>query len=392
MAGLASVDLQLDRAYVLGRVRGLLEQPATGPSGAFVRTIELKDLAGPGGTSTVLQITLEPWLRGASGQPASLQRTYQLTLRVTPHLVTPATVPDPTRRSQLLCGAAGPSCTRQQGLWLTFDLQELRNVSFGRPACTTPDAIDAQVVPEIYANLGRQTPLALPTDSIAAVLVSAGVDGGSPTDVTVSGDGSLKVGLRFDGPAHAFDRATELLAHYPGRDWVANLDTGILDATVRAKVLRTLLAMSPSATLTSFATSFTPGEIRATAVATFRLDRICGPAPSVTIGVRAPTQLCRDATGASVILSTQESTTGTTSVCIALAQFFSSIGVGTASALPEVLSTVTFEAGVDDVFYGTDLDLDRAFAIVGRSTVMDRQAAAAGQPRPPAPGPCPGVH
>jgi len=138
MAGQSSVDIELDRLYVLDRIRSMLEKPATGSSGAFVRNIELRELAVPGSKPlSVVQIRLEPWLKGASGQPASLQRQYELTLRATPHLITPATVPDATRRKQLLCKPDEMSCTRNQGVWLTFELHELRNVTFGRLACAT---------------------------------------------------------------------------------------------------------------------------------------------------------------------------------------------------------------------------------------------------------------
>jgi hypothetical protein len=358
MAGQSSVDIELDRLYVIARVRSMLEQPQTGSSGAFVRGIDLKELPGPGGQRlSVVQIRLEPWLRGGSGQPASLQRFYDLTLRATPHLISPATVPDAARRRQLLCSPSEVNCTRDQGVWLTFDLHELKNVSAGRLACTTPDLVDAQVVPEIYANIGKQRPLSLPTDAISDVLSKAAGGVANPTDVNVAMDGFLKIGLR-------------------------------------SKMLAGLVDMAPSATLTSFAATFTPGEIRASGVAALPVPGICGTTATVNIGVRSPAQVCRDSTGTSAIVAYQEITDQSPNLCINAKKLWDGIGVGIISGPPAVwptLATVSFPAGVDDVFYATDLDLDSAFAIAGRSTVMDRRAAAAGTPRPAAPGKCPGV-
>ena len=57
---------------------------------------------------------------------------------------------------------------------------------------------------------------------------------------------------------------------------------------------------------------------------------------------------------------------------------------------PEI-AKVSFAAGEQDTFYGTRLDLDGAFGLVGRSTFMDRVMAQAGQPREPAPGAGPGT-
>jgi hypothetical protein len=395
MAGHSSVDIELDRLYVIARVRSMLEQPQTGSAGASVRGIDLKELPGPGGQRlSVVQVRLEPWLRGGSGQPASLQRFYDLTLRATPHLISPATVPDAARRRQLLCSPSEANCTRDQGVWLTFDLHELKNVSAGRLACTTPDLVDAQVVPEIYANIGKQRPLSLPTDAISDVLSKAAGGVANPTDVNVAMDGFLKIGLRFDGPVHAFDRTTQLLSRFPGRDWMVDIDKRILAASVRSKMLAGLVAMAPSATLTSFAATFTPGEIRASGVAALPVPGICGTTATVNIGVRSPAQVCRDSTGTSAIVAYQEITDQSPNLCINAKKFWDGIGVGIISGPPAVwptLAKVSFPAGVDDVFYATDLDLDSAFAIVGRSTVMDRRAAAAGTPRPAAPGKCPGV-
>jgi hypothetical protein len=309
-------------------------------------------------------------------------------------LITPATVPDASRRKQYLCSPTDTGCTKSEGVLLSFDLRELTNVSMGRDACTTPDLVDQQVVPQIQASVAAQEPLALPTEAISAVISSAAGTSATPTDVVVSTDGFLKIGLRFAGPSHAFDRVTQLLSHYPGRDWFVDIDKGVLVAAVRAKMLARLVAMSAGATLPTFAVSFTPGEIDASGVAVFLVPGVCGTTATVNIAVRIPTQVCTDATGASTIVSWQDVTDQTGNLCIAAKKFWDNIGVGIIGGPPttwDLLAKVSFPAGTNDAFYGTDLDLDNAFGIIGRSTLMDAKAAAAGTPRPAAPGKCPGV-
>ncbi len=398
MSQQSSVDIELGRLYVNERVRSLLETPPTASSGTFVRTIDLKDVPGPGNAaSSVLELRLEPWLLGSNGQPASLQRFYRLTLKITPHIVTPATVPDQARRKQLLCPATNPNCAADQGALLSFDYQDLYNVSFSRPACTGPDSIDAKVVPVIFNALAGQGPLLLPTESISAGLASAG--GGTPNlvDVNVSADGFLKVGLRYNvGTTHAFDRHTMLLSRFPNDDWVVDIDKSILAAAVRARMLAALTAQVAGSTITSFTATFSPGEIQASGTADLPVPGICGTTATVTIDAHNPTQICMDATGTSAIVSWTDATNSSGNFCVNFVKFWDSIGVGIISGPPTVwptLTTVNFPADAvhNDVFFGTHLDLDNAFAIAGRSTLMDRKAVQDGHPRSALPGKCPGV-
>lgn len=397
MAGQSSVDIELDRMYIIERVRGMLEQSQSGAAaGVFVRGIDLKEIQDASNQRiSVIAIRLEPWLRGQSGQPASLQRTYRLTLKAIPHLITPATVPDPVRRRQLLCPPANASCATDQGMLLTFDLFELYNVSFVRPACNAPDTIDLQVVPEVFRNLASQSPLALPTDAIGAVLASATGGVVNLTDINISMDGFLKLGLQYDvGSTHVFDRNTQLLSRYPNRDWMVDIDTSILRNAVRTRMLGALTNQVPNSTITSFNVAFLPSEIRVNGTAAVPVPGICSSPAPVTIAARNPAQMCKDANGVSAIAFWTDLAYASSNFCINFENFWNSFGVGTISGPPPVWATLTnvnFEAGNNDTFYGTDIDLDNAFAIVGRSTVMDRKAAITGTPRPNAPVKCPGV-
>ena len=392
MNGQSSVDIELSRPYIIERVGAMLEGSQTGDSGAFVRSIDVKELPGP---VSVLEVRLEPWQRGQDGTPVSLQRSYRLTLKITPHLVTPATVPDAARRKQLLCPASDPQCTANQGALLSFDLQELYNLSFSRVACDTPDMFDVRIVPAIYQNMAAQQPLVLPTESISGVL--AGAAGATPNlvDVNISADGFLKVGLRYNlGATHTFDRVTELRSRFSNTDWGADIDKSILTAAVRARMLKKLVERAPGSSITSFSATFSPGEIRANAVGALTVPSLCGGTTTVTIDAHNPMQVCKDANNQSAIVSWTDATYSTNNFCVSLATFWDNIGVGTISGPPPVwptLAPVQFSAGANDTFYGTALDLDNAFMIVGRSTLMDAKLAAAGQPRPASPGNCPGV-
>jgi hypothetical protein len=398
MSGQSSVDIEMSRLYMIERIRSLLEDSQTGDAGAFVRSVDLIELQDANNRPvSILEIQLEPWLRGQSGTPASLQRFYRLRLKITPHLITPSTVSDQTRRKNLLCPPTETTCAAEQGALLTFDVYEMYNISFSRAACDTPDAIDIQIAPKILGQIAAARPLALPTEAISSVLAGATGPGLSANlvDVNVSTDGFLKIGLQYTvGTTHVFDRVTSILGRYPNRDWLVNIDTSILSSAVRARMLSTLVSQAPGSTITSFSTSFVPGEIQASGSASVTVPGICGSSALITISARNPTQMCRDATNTSAIVSWTDASTATGNVCLNLAQFWANINVGTVSGPPTVwptLATVSFPVGDNDVFYGTDLDLDNAFAIVGRSTLMDRKAAASGSPRAAAPAKCPGV-
>jgi hypothetical protein len=396
MAGQSSVDIELSNLYIIARVKDMLGTvPPGATSGAFVNSVALVDASSGGTTTPTIVIMLEPWLLGQSGQPASLQRFYRLTLKLTPHLITPQTVPDATKRQQLLCPTAQSGCDSSQGALLSFDLLDLYNVSFSRRACDSPDVIDTRLVPEIYQNLANQSPLSLPTSAIGAVLSSAAGGAINLTDVNVAADGLLKIGLVYGvGSTHAFDRQTMQLSRYPGSDWVVNIDPSIMTAAVRNRMLSALQSMAPGSTLTTFSTTFTPGVILANGTAALSVPGICGTSATVTIAVRNPTQLCKDVGSRSAIVSWTDMSSSTGNFCINLKTFWDNIGVGTAFGPPTVwptLAIINFPAGANDTFYGTALDLDSAFVIAGRSTMMDARSAASGTPRTAAPAKCPGV-
>jgi hypothetical protein len=398
MAGSSSVDIELNRLYVFARVRDLLEGSQTGDAGAFVRSVDLREISGQsGGTLSTLAVQLEPWVRDTqSGQPLPLGRFYRVTLKITPHLITPASVPDETRRRRLLCPANDPDCGRDRGASLTFDLHELT------PACDPADFVDARIRPKLYEALARQRPLVLPTAPVSAVLDSVTGDTARLADVNVSADGLLKLGLLYeiDGvpqASHAFDRATQLLSRYPQNDWLVSVEPAIMAAGLRSRVERTLAKRAEGSSVdpNRFEARFLPDEIEVSGVALLPVPGICGTTAEVSFQVRNPTRVCRGGDGRSRIVGYPETEVSSGNFCVSLAMFFSSLNVGTVSGPPvgewPLIARVSFAAGERDTFYGTRLDLDDAFGLVGRSSFMDRVVAGAGTPRTVAPERCPGV-
>ncbi|NPU93760.1 MAG: hypothetical protein HPY82_17745, partial [Gammaproteobacteria bacterium] len=315
MAGQSSVDVELSRTYLLNRVRTMLATDPTQDSGAFIGNISHRDVTDAAGKRrSQIELTLEPWLKGQNGQPASLQRFYKLTLQLTPRLVTPTTVTDVTVRRQLLqCDpATATDCDTRESALLSFDLVELYNTSFSRPACNTPDAIDSKLVPQIYDLLARQAPLQLPTVAIGTLLSSAAGTPVQLTDVNVSLDSLLKLGLQYNvGATHNFDTQTMLLSRFPNRDWLVDLDTSIMTAAVRSRMAAALTSAAPGATITTFSTSFIPGEISVTGSAALTVPGICGGTATLAIRARNPAQMCKDASNQSIIASWTDSSTNT---------------------------------------------------------------------------------
>jgi hypothetical protein len=403
MGGSSSVDIELSRLYVFARLRTMLEGSQTGDAGAFVRSIDLRELAGPAADRplSALVIQLEPWIRNPqSGEPAPIGRFYRLTLRITPHVITPASVPDQTRRRQLLCSTNEPNCSMDRGALLTFDLHELQ------PACDPADLADARIRPKIYSSLAGQRPLRLPTGPVAVVLNRVTDTTSDLIDVNVSADGFLKIGLEYEiagmaQAAHAFDRATQALSRYPDNDWFVNIDASILRGGVRSRIADALAKKAPGSSLYAdrFEVLFLPGEVRVAGVAALPVPGVCGSTADVRFSANNPTRMCKRGDDTSAIVGYPEIEGSSGNFCVSVVMFFGNlignVNVGTVSGPPvgewPTIATVSFPVGEDDTFYGTTLDLDNTFSIIGRSSFMDRRAAGAGTPRSDAPGKCPGV-
>src|SRR5574342_304642 len=84
--------------------------PLSPNSGVKVNAINPEEKGAGVNRLTLISIDIEPWLKGASGKPASLQRYYTLTLKIVPYLITSQTIPDSTRRKELLRCGNDPKC------------------------------------------------------------------------------------------------------------------------------------------------------------------------------------------------------------------------------------------------------------------------------------------
>ncbi len=393
MAGSSSVDIELNRLYVIERVRDLLEGSQTGEAGAFVRAVDLREIPQPSGAPlSTLSVRLEPWLRADTGQPAPIGRFWNVTLRITPHLITPATVPDEAERRRLLCPASDPGCEADRGASLTFDLHQVT------PACDPADFVDARVRPRLYEALARQRPLVRPTRAVSTLLDRVTGDTARLADLNVSADGFLKIGVLYEfagvpQAAHAFDRAGQLLSRYPRNDWIVSVEPGILRAGLYSRIERLLAGKVPGSRLDPgrFELRFVEDAAEVSGVALLAVPGICGTTAQVSFEGRNPTTVCRKADGPRVVGYPEvDAASVGFNACVSVALWFVKLPEAPAGEWPEI-AKVSFAAGEQDTFYGTRLDLDGAFGLVGRSTFMDRVRAQAGQPREPAPGACPGT-
>src|SRR5207248_1306195 len=112
----------LSELYMRHKIKDQLEKPPpdnpTPDSGFFVNDVALSEQGTGAQKLNLLTIQITPWLRGADGNPVSLQRSYRLTLKIVPYLVTATTIPDPQKR-QAFIGVA------DNGAALRFELVDL---------------------------------------------------------------------------------------------------------------------------------------------------------------------------------------------------------------------------------------------------------------------------
>lgn len=395
-AGQANVEMLLESLYIRQRIKQMIERPTNDPAGAIVTGTTLVQQGSTGGGSSrpTIQIVLQPWLRGANGQPAPLSRYFRLTLALVPHVINATTVPDLNERNRLIC-PAGVNCP-SEGLILTFDYLDLYDVSFGRDACTSPDIVSAQVIPAIFTQVRSQSPLLLPADQISTFLSSMTTTPARLVDANVGADGFLKLGLQYSSAAtHSFVPA-DPISHFGG-DWSLLINKAILDPIFLATVQSRASSIAFGATVTSLTTTFStqPNEISLRGMMTLPVPGICGSSAIVSIAGNLPVRVCRDQSGKAALVGvfdTLSNDYNSSNVCVGVFKMFSTINVGTAGRLPtdpwDPIAQLSFDAGNGETLYATAIEtFSSGWAIAGRSTVMDALGS-----RPPAPAACPGVH
>lgn len=238
----SSIDVELSQGYMRERVRAMVDTPETASSGVDVGTVTLEEVVTGSDRLNLVSIVITPWLKAdtPTAVPAPLPRSYILRLKMVPHLITPATTPDPARRRELLCAPGDTACTADSGVLLTFEFYELfSRVNQEAVACTSSnyDLIDAQVLGGVYESLGKQGPLLLPGGQLTSMI--SGIIG-SPVNligVNVGSDLELKIGFLLDqGTPDPFDPNTAL-SHFPNEDWGIDIDTDFITTAVRAQAV-----------------------------------------------------------------------------------------------------------------------------------------------------------
>ncbi|MDX1905529.1 MAG: hypothetical protein SF053_00735 [Bacteroidia bacterium] len=396
----STVNIDISQSYVREKVRALVGTPHSAPNGVDAGMVQLSQPLVNGQPVNRVSIVIEPWLKGAADTAVSLQRSYELRLRLVPYLITPQTMPDAAQRTALLCPAGG-TCTATSGVLIRFEFEELISRIHQAPVvCGSPqyDLIDGQVLKGLFESLGNSKPLVLPSEPVEKIVSSLAGTPVALTGVVLGSDLDLKVGLLFDtGTPRPFD-ANTWLSMYPNTDWGISVDTSLVAAAVRRSAIASATATDPRVQVNNVRITFERDGFGIQAAGQLN---VCGGIP-FTVTTSAQPQICLDAAGRADlrVCAAKTETTPKVSflqgICYLGAQFIESFSGGMATAVIRdgvspcpSMSIVTFGAGPGDTFYGTATDTDGVFYLVGRSTFMDEFLTRAGAPRTPAPARCP---
>jgi hypothetical protein len=394
-AAQTSIDIELGQLYMRRRINAALEAPPpdkpTPDSGIFVDDVGLSESGSGPQKVNLLTLRITPWLRGGSGQPASLQRSYRVQLKIVPYLVTPSTVADAPKRHAMLGGA-------DSGAALRFELAELFSlVNQAAVACSSPnyDIIDSNVLGSLYDSLSRQDPLVLPSGALTSMADSMLGSTTNLVGMNVGSDLDLKIGLTLDqGAPTTFDAQTSL-PHFPSADWGVRLDTAFVTAAITSTARSSAAALDPAASISSVNVAYNPAGIDVVAMGALNK---CGTIHFAS-NVHVTPLVRRRADGKVIVVAPSSSTQSNDAgigngICIVFDQILQSfahpmgratatISTGGECAFP-MGSPVEFDAGPNDHFYAIAVDTDAFFYIAGRSTFMDQLVS----PRP-AVTPCP---
>jgi hypothetical protein len=388
-----SINLELGQLYMRTRVIDALQTKGIDDpypeAGIAIDDVQLVQGSAGDANPHTLVVRFTPWLRGAQGAQVSLQRSYRLTLRVTPFLLTPDTEPNVSKRSIML-GKDENGQPLNDGIAIRFDLVELRSLSYDQKVECKPDAkgfstnpnfdeIDKRILAEVSTSLAIQHPLVLPTKAVTDVFSS--LDAPSTIDgVNLGTDRDFKIGLRVkDVAGQTFDPQTNL-GRFPSTDWAIDIDPTVMKsaigkkATNEADKLGPLVAVAASSTA-KVRVEIDPGGI----VRIYQPMEGCGsgnlgnmyvrvmmsiarigpngPPPSTRYVLNAPQDIDFDA---------RVKTCLNTKPLI----FFGGLNFARVGQC-EVMTDIQFKASPNDWFYATALDTDGVFYIAGRSTFVD---------------------
>jgi hypothetical protein len=425
-SGTASFELALTGNYVRALVQPeIVAALSGGPDtredadtkyGADVVAVGLKEERAGGTRVNLVKLKFAVWLKSRDhADPSGTTftktllpgRTYTIRLKIVPYLITPTTTPgEITRRVLLGCGNYDPACGTE-GIVLGFELDGL--TGGGARSADEPvdcksssyDLIDQQIVQKVVEGTAHLNAFALPIHKIvnlvsALVRVKANVTG-----MDLASDGDLKLAVVVDqGTPFAFD-STSVFSHYPDTDWGFSLDTNLIDAALRRKIIAA--AAQSDATVT-----VTPGPTRFTAVGSaggkhnlLSVDvtgskpvPICGNI-GISFHVSVEPRICKRGTDAMLVMCNLEKTAPAwADACTSILKFLGDVAQSFQGGFAEAIirpadvcedqSTIAFANGAD-ILYATQVDTDGTFYIGGRSQQMDLAAPT----RTSAPPACP---
>jgi hypothetical protein len=399
-----SINFELSSEYMLPAMVEPAVESSDGPSGIHVRTIMLSEQGSGASATNLITLTIVPWLRNAQGQQVEVStRSFDLTLQITPYLVTKDTVPDPSTLHEIL------GAQNNEGLVLRFDFVGLRDDGTGaQVTCSSTDPIAQPVLVGILTKLGTQTPTILTTDKLVGIANTL-----TPPDspvtlqgVNVGTDGSLKLGFAFNNlpsnsqGAEPFDPTPLVIklglwyqspagpscflqsgaSTWCPWNWNLDIAQGFMSAAIKARAAALLRQVVPDATVPNATTNFTGSGIGVTLYGS--ANSICGSFNFSVTSTVTP-QIGMDPAGNSVLQLPATPPNfdpgtgqGFKAGCYAVEKtFFGGYSVATikqdvtcgdVTGDPVELTTPS-----GDTLFGTSIDTEYDFVILGRSKLLD---------------------
>ncbi len=394
----SSVNIDLSQRYIREKVRQLVQTPHTAQNGVDVGTIVLSEQNLQGQKLNLINIVIYPWLKGSGDSIVSLQRAYELKLKIVPYLITPNELSDESQRTALLCPNGG-NCNGTSGILLAFEFYELFSKTYqSSVVCGSSnyDLIDAQVLKAVFASMSSAKPITLPATPILSIVENLT---GSPvnlTGVAIGSDLEMKVGILLDAGTPKPFSSQVWLSHFPEEDWGVSIDTFFVAEAVK-KSAASLASADPRVVVNNVKVDFSTAGFGISANGKIN---VCGGI-NFTATTTAKPQICMGADGISQLqICTNKAQTNPQinilqAACYLGSQILGSFSGGMSTAVIKQggicpsMAKLTFQAGANDTFYGTKVDTDGVFYLTGRSTFIDSQLQNIGTPRQPLPTVCP---
>jgi hypothetical protein len=386
-----SINLELGQLYMRYRVIDALQTTGIDdpyPEGGIaIDDVQLVQGSATDANPNTLVLRFTPWRRGPQGQQLPLTRSYRLTLRLTPFLMTPEAEPDASKR-QIMLGKDENGLPLNDGIAIRFDLVELHSLSYDEKVECKPDSvtrlstnpkfdeIDKIVLAELSKSLADRPPFVIPTKAVTDVFKSldapATIDG-----MSLGTDGDFKLGLHVKGvTGQTFDPQTTL-SLFPSTDWAIDIDPTLMQSAIGTKATEEAdkLSQIGLASTGTVRVVIDPGGI----VRIYQPMQGCGSGNLGNMYVRVRMSIARigpnaPPPGTRYVLNALQDIDfdGAVRNCLNTKPlvFFGGLGFLRVGQC-EVMTDIQFKISPKDWFYATALDTDGVFYIAGRSTFLD---------------------